>query len=155
MNTTLRMRKDLSAPQPSPVWPAGAGLAPVAQTRPDALHAILADAYVNGFGTVPTSCAEWWTSLTSDSEFDPALVFVATDASGAPIGLAQCWTSGFVKDLAVVPQWRGKGIGDALLAEVFAVFRDRGLSYVDLKVGAANAPAIALYRRAGMVEAPL
>jgi ribosomal protein S18 acetylase RimI-like enzyme len=155
MNTIIRMRKDLSAPQTPSVWPAGAGLVPVGETRPDALHAILANAYVNGFGTVPPSFAEWWTSLTSDSEFDPALVFVAIDASGAPIGLAQCWTSGFVKDLAVVPQWRGRGIGDALLAEVFASFRDRGLPHVDLKVGAANAPAIGLYRRAGMVEAPL
>jgi ribosomal protein S18 acetylase RimI-like enzyme len=155
MSTTLRMRKDLSATPPSPVWPVGVRLAPVGEARPEALHAILADAYVNGFGTVPSSSLEWWTSLTSDSEFDPALVFVAIDASGAPIGLAQCWTSGFVKDLAVAPQWRGKGIGDALLAEAFAAFRDRGLPHVDLKVGAANAPAIRLYRRAGMVQAPL
>lgn len=155
MSNTLRLRKHLSAPQPSPVWPAGVRLAPVGDTRPDALHAILADAYANGFGTVPPTSAEWWTSLTSDSEFDPALVFVAIDVSASPVGLAQCWTSGFVKDLAVVPHWRGKGIGDALLAEAFAAFRDRGLPHVDLKVGAANAPAIGLYLRAGMVEAPL
>jgi ribosomal protein S18 acetylase RimI-like enzyme len=155
MSLILRMRKDLSAPQPAPVWHAGVRLARIGEARPDALHAILAGAYANGFGIVPPAPAEWWTSLTADSEFDPALVFVAVDSTDAPIGLAQCWTSGFVKDLAVLPQWRGKGIGDALLAEAFIAFRNRGLPYLDLKVHAGNRHAIGLYRRAGMVEAPL
>ena len=82
-------------------------------------------------------------------------MFVAVGAAGDPVGLAQCWTSGFIKDLAVVPPWRGRGIGDALLAEVFLEFRNRGLPHVDLKVGAANAPALSVYRRAGMIEVPL
>jgi ribosomal protein S18 acetylase RimI-like enzyme len=155
VTTILRMRKHLAAPVALPVWPSGARPVPVTETAVDALHAILVTAYANGFGSVPPTADAWWTSITADSEFDQALVFVAADSAGAPIGLAQCWTSGFVKDLAVVPQWRGKGIGDALLAEVFAAFRARGLSHVDLKVGAANAPAVGLYRRAGMVEAPL
>ncbi len=155
MSPILRMRKDLVPPLSAPSWPEGISLAPVNQTRPDALHAILADAYRNGFGTVPPAFEDWWTSVTADSEYDPALVFVAVGAAGDPVGLAQCWTSGFIKDLAVVPPWRGRGIGDALLAEVFLELRNRGLSHVDLKVGAANAPALSLYRRAGMVEVPL
>lgn len=155
MTTILRMRKHLAAPVALPVWPSGARPVPVAETSIIALHAILVAAYANGFGSVPSSPDAWWSSITADSEFDQALVFVAADTAGAPVGLAQCWTSGFVKDLAVVSQWRGRGIGDALLAEAFAAFRARGLSHVDLKVGATNGPAVGLYRRAGMVEAPL
>jgi ribosomal protein S18 acetylase RimI-like enzyme len=127
---------------------------PLPEADPRVLYAILAEAYTNGFGTV-RPFERWWPALTTDSEFDPALFFIATDGSSQPLGLAQCWTSGFVKDIAVVPQWRGKGIGDALLGEVFATFRQRGLPHVDLKVVAANAPAIRLYRRMGMVDAPL
>lgn len=117
-------------------------------------HAILANAYANGYGsTAPFDV--WWPALTADSEFDRAVVFVATDETAQPIGVAQCWTSSFIKDLAVVPAWRSKGIGDPLLHEIFAAFRHLGLPHVDLKVVTANAPALRLYRRAGIVEAPL
>ena len=151
----LRMRRHLDADLPSPAaWPNGTRLATLDQVEPLALHAILADAYANGFGSVP-AFAEWWPSVETDEEFDPALVFVAVDADGAPIGLALCWSAGFIKDIAVVPAWRGKGVGDALLQQVFGAFLARGLPHVDLKVIAANASAIRLYHRAGMIEAPL
>ena len=42
-----------------------------------------------------------------------------------------------------------------LLRTAFATLRQRGLAHVDLKVVADNAPAIRLYRRLGMIEAPL
>lgn len=154
MTAILRLRKDLALDLPSPRWPAGTHLVPLSQTDPRALHAILVDAYANGFGIVPAFDA-WWPSLTADSEFDSALVFIPATTNGLPIGVAQCWTTGFIKDFAVVPDWRGKGIGDALLQEVFTTFRQRGLLHVDLKVVAANEPALRLYRRAGMAEAPL
>jgi ribosomal protein S18 acetylase RimI-like enzyme len=155
MAGTLRMRRHLEGNVPSSAsWPDGTRLAALSEVDPRALHAILADAYANGFGAV-AAFAEWWASVETDEEFDPALVLVAVDPKGSPIGLALCWTSGFIKDLAVVPAWRGKGIGEALLQEVFAAFRARGLPQVDLKVVAANAPALGLYRRAGMAEVPL
>lgn len=154
MTQILRLRKHLADAPPEPIWPTGARLLPLAETDPRALHTILVHAYVDGFGSTPPFDA-WWPNLIADTEYDSDLVFIAADSSGQPIGLALCWTSGFIKDLAVVPQWRGKGIGDALLAEVFSTFHQRGLPHVDLKVVAANAPAIRLYQRAGMVEALL
>ena len=154
MTDPLRLRKYLVVSVTSPAWPAGANLVPLSEVDPQALHAILAAAYANGFGSVP-SFEPWWTSLTADSEFDPALVFIAADARNQPIGVAQCWTSGFVKDIAVVAAWRGRGIGEALLHAAFHAFRQRGLAHIDLKVMTGNTPALALYRRVGMVEAPL
>lgn len=154
MTALLRLRKHLSADLPKPMWPAGTCLLSLAGAEPRDLHAVLANAYANGFGSVPPF-ELWWTALTTDSEFDPALVFIAAYGNSQPIGVAQCWTSGFVKDIAVVSAWRGRGIGEALLQEAFHAFHRRGLAHVDLKVITGNISAVALYRRVGMVEAPL
>lgn len=145
----FRMRRKLAGSLPAPVWPAGIAPVAFASAPAVAVHDVIASA-------LPTPpFAEWWPWLTQDGEYDPALVFVAANGDGAPVGVAQCWTSGFVKDLAVLPGQRGRGIGEALLLTAFAAFRDRGFSNVDLKVVSSNALAIRLYRRLGMVEAPL
>jgi ribosomal protein S18 acetylase RimI-like enzyme len=154
MSDPIRLRKTLSSADPAPVWPDGAQLAPLAAIRTDLLHAILVEAYASGFGS-EAPLDVWWPAIAADSEYDESLVFVAIDQSGAPVGFALCWTSGFIKDLAVAPYWRGRGLGEALLRTAFNVFRQRGLAHVDLKVVAENATAIRLYRRLGMVEAPL
>ena len=145
----FRMRRHLADPLPAPAWPAGITCVDFGSVPAQAVHTVIASA-------LPTPpFAEWHPWLTQDSEYDPALVFVATTGDGTPVGVAQCWNSGFVKDLAVLPSYRGRGIAEALLLTAFAVFRDRGFASVDLKVQADNTPAIRLYRRLGMVEAPL
>jgi ribosomal protein S18 acetylase RimI-like enzyme len=154
MTDSLRLRKHLLGDLAPPTWPASTNPVALSAVDPQALHRILAAAYTNGFGSVAPFEA-WWTGLTADSEYDPALVFIAADEADQPIGVAQCWISGFVKDVAVMPAWRGKGIGEALLREAFHVFHGRRLAHVDLKVMRGNAPALALYRRLGMVEVPL
>jgi ribosomal protein S18 acetylase RimI-like enzyme len=154
MSGVLRLRKLLSGIQPDPVWPQGATLAPIASVAPQALHAILDTAYANGYGSVP-SFADWWPSIIADAEYDPDLLVIAADATGQPIGLALCWTGGFIKDIAVSAAWRSQGIGENLLRTAFATFSRRGLDHVDLKVIAANEPALRLYHRLGMVEVPL
>ena len=68
-------------------------------------------------------------------------------------GVAQCWTSAFVKDLAVRPRLRRRGLGSALLLQAFRTFRERGAAFVDLKVVADNlSGALRLYRSHGMRE---
>ena len=154
MTALLRLRKHLATDLPMPKWPTGSRLLPLAGAEPRDLHAILENAYVNGFGSVPPF-EPWWTGLTTDSEFDASLVFIAADGDLRPIGVALCWTAGFVKDIGVVSAWRGQGIGEALLREAFRAFHQRGLTQVDLKVMTGNTTAVALYHRVGMVEAPL
>lgn len=56
-----------------------------------------------------------------------------------------------VLDIALLPEWCGRGIGTALLADVFAE-ADRDEVMVSLHVEAWN-PAIRLYHRLGFVEA--
>ena len=97
--------------------------------------------------------AEWHPWLVTDPSFDPAVVFVA-ESGGEVAGVAQCWAEGFVKDIAVRPAHRGRGLGEALLRHAFREFHRRGAGSVALKVDASNPTgAVRLYGRVGMREA--
>jgi len=54
--------------------------------------------------------------------------------------------------MAVAREWRGRGVGSALLAAAIEWARERGLHKLSLGVFAHNAGAIALYRKFGFVE---
>jgi ribosomal protein S18 acetylase RimI-like enzyme len=143
----LRMRRSLAEPVPEPAWPAGIRPVPFDPDRhPQEIHALLVQAYSRGGGYVEPF-AIWWPSLQGDSEYDPALVFIAADEQDGIVGVAQCWAGAFVKDLAVAPAARRHGLGSALLHHAFRVFRDRGATHLDLKVEADNpSGALRLYR---------
>ncbi len=74
------------------------------------------------------------------------------------VGAVQCreqWhgqgDTGWVKNLAVLPEWRGRGIGRALLFEAFAVLRRRGRRRAVLGVDDANPTgAKSFYEGVGM-----
>jgi ribosomal protein S18 acetylase RimI-like enzyme len=54
--------------------------------------------------------------------------------------------------MAVARDWRGRGVGSALLAAGIEWARERGLHKVSLAVFPHNTPAIALYKKFGFVE---
>ena len=149
----IRMRRSLAEPVPEPVLPAGVRLIPFEPDRhAQDVHALLVQAYARGGGYVEPF-AIWWPSLCGDSEYDPALCFIAADEHENIVGVAQCWTSAFVKDLAVSPASRRHGLGSALLCHAFRAFRDRGAAFLDLKVDADNpSGALRLYRSLGFRE---
>ena len=55
----------------------------------------------------------------------------------------------FVDDLYIVPDSRGRGIGKAVMAMLEAEARELGAKAMHLVVDPANAPARAVYDRAG------
>ena len=88
------------------------------------------------------------------------LALAAQNSSGAPppdpvgyiLGLAaggECE----ILSLSVVPAYRRRGIAGALLVRFIEVARDRGGGAIYLEVGAANAPALALYAAHGFSQA--
>jgi ribosomal protein S18 acetylase RimI-like enzyme len=80
--------------------------------------------------------------------------FLALDHTDGLAGVALCWTSAFLKDLAVRADMRRRGLGEALLLHVLSIFRARGATHVDLKVELDNTDGIRLYQRCGMVRVP-
>lgn len=85
-------------------------------------------------------------------------VILIADVDGAPVGavtvnLPSRWAptlvAGHISDLLVVPAWRGRGIGKALLRGAEAAIADRGLRDATLDVEASNAIALHLYLSSG------
>lgn len=144
----VALRRDLTKPIPAPLWPEGVHLVAFDVADIRAIHALLQRAYTNGFGAVTPDWLDWWEALRADSEFDPALCLVAR-AGSEVVGFCLCWTSSFVKDLVVAPEWQGQGLGAALLATAMLALRERRAGDVQLKVVTANTGARRLYERLG------
>ncbi|MGV8916272.1 MAG: GNAT family N-acetyltransferase [Pseudomonas sp.] len=138
------MRRDLRQPCPPPLWPCTTQLIEFNLELAPSVHQLLR----LGCGEV-SDVDTWACAFTRDAEFDPRLCFVVADDQGL-IGVAQCWTSAFVRDLVIHPRARRQGLARALLHHAFAVLRQRGEACLDLKVLETNAPARRLYETSGM-----
>jgi mycothiol synthase len=89
--------------------------------------------------------------------FDPALWLLAWDGkeiAGFVLTYLQRESDtelGWVSDLGVLPQWRRRGLGEALLRSSFRELYQRGLRRAGLGVDTENvAGALRLYERVGM-----
>ena len=142
------LRRDLTGSLPAPQWPADTQLDHYRDDLAPAIHAVLRMTQAQGGGRVP-NLETWQQQFTTDAEFDPTLCLVASNYDGV-LAVAQCWTSAFIKNLAVHPCAQGQGLGRALLLHSFQVFKQRGEPYVDLKVLESNLRARQLYESAGM-----
>ena len=142
------MRRSLTEPFAAPAWPEGVAVRTFAPDDAAGVHGLLEQAYARGGGSL-AAFDEWLPAMTGDSEFDSDLWFVAESGTGIA-GVALCWTSAFVKDIAVAAAWRRRGLGTALLLHCFAVFAARGAPVLDLKVDSDNpSQAFLLYQQLG------
>jgi mycothiol synthase len=148
------MRLDMDAPPPVPAWPEGVKLRTfVHEADARAVHRLVQDAFAD-IGNQPARSFEFWerTSLDRD-DFDPSLWFLAV-AGEELVGANLCFagsTGGFVAQLAVRRDRRGRGLGLALLHHGFAELYRRGERQVWLYVDTENRTgATRLYERAGM-----
>jgi len=86
-------------------------------------------------------------------DWDPSLVFLA-EAGEEPVGCVVPFlfeTCGYVGILGVLKEWRGRGIGKALLRRSFAELAGRGMREARLSVDTQNVHgAVALYESVGM-----
>lgn len=146
----FRMRRDLTAPiAPAPL-PAGVTLVPFSKSVAIESRELMRRVYPGGLGDRGISFEGFWDWLTNDPEYDPALMFVATQ-DGVVVGFCHCWSVPFVKDLVVAPELRRRGLGSALLTLALEAFARRSAVSVDLKTDIENETAQSLYRRLGFV----
>jgi mycothiol synthase len=116
------------------------------------LHELHEAAFADHWGFQPTAFETWNEALRGEG-WDPSLVWLA-EARDTPVGYLVAIafeTCGFVAILGVLREWRGRGIGTALLHRSFAELARRGQPEVRLTVDALNiSGAVQLYERAGM-----
>ena len=65
------------------------------------------------------------------------------------VGMMFVLDEGYISNVAVGPNYRRRGIADALIERLMTLCRAHGLSFVTLEVRAGNAPAVALYTKHG------
>jgi GNAT superfamily N-acetyltransferase len=91
----------------------------------------------------------------------PTTLILLAYVDGRPVGIATCFV-GFstfyarplinVHDLAILPDYRGQGIGRRLLEGVIETARQLGCCKVTLEVHESNARAKQMYEAAGFAE---
>ena len=142
------MRRNLAEAVPEITWPQGMVLTQYRPESAEAVHCLMEQGFQDGGGRVP-ALKVWQQRFETDPEYDPTLCFIALDADGI-VGVCQCWTSAYIKNLVVHPRAQRLGLGRALLLQAFNVFKQRREGFVDLKVLEDNLRAQRLYERAGM-----
>lgn len=142
------MRRNLAEGVPAITWPKGIVLTDYRPDLAEAVHRLMELGYQQGGGRVP-ALDVWQQHFETNPEYDPSLCFIALDAEGI-VGVCQCWTSAYIKNLVVHPRAQGQGLGRALLLHAFKIFQQRREGFVDLKVLEDNLRAQRLYENAGM-----
>jgi predicted GNAT family N-acyltransferase len=86
--------------------------------------------------------------LEWDADDAGSLHFLVIDTAGQAIGCARLLPDGHIARMAVLPAWRGRGVGRALLAAVLDTAQAHGHGTLSLS---AQTHAAAFYARAGFV----
>ena len=99
---------------------------------------------------VPWSRESFWREASNEHT---CYVLACDEEAATPvIGYAGCWIlagEAQITNVAILPAYRGQGVGTQLMAAVIAAAKERGASAMTLEVRPSNAPALALYHHYG------
>jgi ribosomal protein S18 acetylase RimI-like enzyme len=150
----LRMWRSLNGNLADPRWPHGVTVRTYVDADAERVHALLDAAYAGWDEHYVARSHEGWLSfMTSHDEFDPALWFLVEHGEEL-IACALHWKEsrrrGWLKDIVVRDEERGRGLGTALLHHGFHAYAQRGAERIGLKVDSNNPTgAPELYARVG------
>ena len=93
-------------------------------------------------------------AFEEELENELALYFVAADGEVVCgyIGFWKIVDEGHITNVAVLEEYRGRGVGSRLLTQAIDSAHAAGLKLLTLEVRRSNTPAIALYKKYGFVE---
>lgn len=86
---------------------------------------------------------------------NPLAKYIIAKENGKPIGFAGVWTivdEGHITNIAVHPDYRGRGIGSMLLEELIEKCYSLGCNSLTLEVRASNIAAQNLYKKYLFIE---
>ncbi|PZF87026.1 GNAT family N-acetyltransferase [Micromonospora deserti] len=119
-------------------------------------HRIYDTAFRDTADYEPLTYDRWRARIGADSAWDEWFV---AEVDGQPVGVLQSSdqaldrNEGWVKNLAVLPGQRRRGVGAALLSHAFARYAGKGRESAGLGVDLANPTApLSLYRSVGLCE---
>jgi len=148
-----QMRIDDIRNQPQPVWPRGIGARAFSDLDRDAV--IWAHLIVEAFGEASTP--QGVRAQLSESGVSKAGYFFAVDqSSGREVGTSRGRVDtmggkpvGYIGTVGVLPEYRGRGIAEALVKQTLAYLGSIGLQSATLFVEDRNTPARKLYDKLG------
>lgn len=117
-----------------------------------AVYRVVEDAFNEWPTRDPSPYVDWQAIVTRRADFDPSLLLIAATADevvGVAFGIPY-EDEGWVQQLAVRADQRGRGLAKALLRASFEEFRGRGFPAVGLSTDSRTG-ALDLYRSVGMV----
>jgi ribosomal-protein-alanine N-acetyltransferase len=94
----------------------------------------------------------WSAQSFLDSLKNPNTIYLIAKEGGEIVGYIGIWISfgeGEITNVAVSPDWRGKGIGSALLSEARKVSLAEGVEALVLEVRVSTHAAVRLYEKHG------
>ncbi len=146
----LRLPPD--APIESCAPPADVTIRPFRPDEETRVYEIIDNAFSEWEHRDPRTFEQWRQVTTARAIFDPSMLLVAAVDDvvvGACVGLP-FEDEGWVDQIAVVPEERGRGIARAMLRAIFNEFRARGERRIGLNTDSRTG-ALGLYLDAGMV----
>ncbi len=153
--TDWRMKIEFDGPLLAPQWPQGISLRPYIQGQEESVaHRIIQEAFSDLTHRTYQPFEEWLAWAIQRDDFDPSLLFLLFDGE-EPIGTARCLDQGemggWVRQVAILKPWQGRGIGKQFLRHIFGEFYRRGVRYVGLIVDSENpSGATYFYQSVGM-----
>lgn len=155
------MTRDLSADLPENSLPDGLKIVTYRDDLEDAVRGVRNLSFTDHWGSVEHTAESWRAAIIGVKAFRPEGSFVAQDESGASVGIlithyyeADTEATGireaWIQIIGTLREWRGRGVGSALLAHALAEFRAQGYQRAGLGVDADNSTgALGVYTRAG------
>ena len=149
------MSIEMDEPPPAPEWPQGIAVRTFLPGRDERAVFKAGEESFSDTWSRPPSTLDRWMAPTRAEGFDPTLWLLAEDeGQGEVVGLCLCQSTsgrGNVATLGVRRQWRGRGVGLALLRHALGEFYGRGVREMGLSVDSESPTgAPRLYTRAGM-----
>lgn len=156
VRSSARMEITLTSGLPAPVWPDGIAVRTMRQGEERAVYDVHQETFEDIWEPMHRSYEDWSHWYLEPPRFAPDLWFLAC-ARDEICGVAMCHPHatvaelGWVGVLGVRREFRGRGVGRALLLHAFGAFRARGLTRAGLGVDSESPTgAFALYEGVGM-----
>jgi len=151
---SFKMQMPLVSSIAEPTIPSELALIPWQATWSELARSAFNSAFKGHWG-LPTISEEMWMSrFVGVPQFRPDLSWLIVHESEV-IGLCVNWlppdaSQGWIEAIGVVPEWRGRGVADAMMTRSLNTFLEHGLTKVALDVDTQNPTgALQLYEKSG------